>query len=34
VIHDAKNTGTAPLKLVAVYVVEKDKPLATPAAAK
>jgi len=31
VIHDAKNTGSAPLKLVGVYVVEKDKPLATPA---
>lgn len=29
--HDAHNTGTQPLKLVAVYVVEKGKPLATPA---
>lgn len=29
-IHDARNTGTQPLKLAAVYVVEKDKPLATP----
>ena len=29
--HDAHNTGTAPLKLVGVYVVEKGKPLATPA---
>ena len=29
--HDAKNTGSEPLKLVAVYVVEKGKPLATPA---
>ena len=29
--HDAHNTGSAPLKLVAVYVVEKGKPLATPA---
>ena len=28
--HDAHNTGTQPLKLVAVYVVEKGKPLATP----
>lgn len=28
--HDAKNTGTVPLKLVGVYVVEKGKPLATP----
>ena len=29
--HDAHNTGTVPLRLVAVYVVDKDKPLATPA---
>jgi len=29
--HDAHNTGAGPLKLVAVYVVEKGKPLATPA---
>jgi quercetin dioxygenase-like cupin family protein len=29
-IHDAHNTGTVPLKLAAVYVVEKGKPLATP----
>ena len=29
-IHDAHNTGTLPLKLAAVYVVEKGKPLATP----
>jgi len=29
--HDAHNTGAMPLKLVAVYVVEKGKPLATPA---
>ena len=29
--HDARNTGSEPLKLVAVYVVEKGKPLATPA---
>ena len=29
--HDAHNTGPRPLKLVAVYVVEKGKPLATPA---
>jgi quercetin dioxygenase-like cupin family protein len=28
--HDAHNTGTQPLKLVGVYVVEKGKPLATP----
>jgi len=30
VIHDARNTGTKPLILVAVYLVEKGKPLATP----
>jgi len=30
--HDARNTGTAPLKMVGVYVVDKGKPLATPAA--
>lgn len=30
-IHDAHNTGSAPLRLVGVYVVEKGKPLATPA---
>lgn len=29
--HDARNTGSQPLKLVGVYVVEKGKPLATPA---
>lgn len=30
-IHDARNTGTATLKLAGVYVVDKGKPLATPA---
>ena len=29
--HDAHNTGSTPLKLVGVYVVEKGKPVATPA---
>jgi mannose-6-phosphate isomerase-like protein (cupin superfamily) len=29
--HDAHNTGSGPLKLAAIYVVEKGKPLATPA---
>jgi quercetin dioxygenase-like cupin family protein len=29
--HDARNTGTQTLKLVDIYVVEKGKPLATPA---
>ncbi|MYM66954.1 cupin domain-containing protein [Pseudoduganella sp. FT55W] len=28
-IHDAINTGSVPLKLVGVYVVDKGKPLAT-----
>ena len=28
--HDARNTGAAPLKAVAVYVVEKGKPITTP----
>jgi quercetin dioxygenase-like cupin family protein len=30
-IHDAHNTGTVPIKLAAVYYIEKGKPLATPA---
>jgi len=30
-VHDARNTGTGPFKLVGVFVVEKGKPLATPA---
>ena len=29
--HDAHNTGTVMLKLAGIYVVEKGKPLATPA---
>jgi len=28
--HDARNTGTQSVKLAAIYVVEKGKPLATP----
>lgn len=31
VVHDAHNAGSTPTKLVGVYVVEKGKPLATPA---
>jgi quercetin dioxygenase-like cupin family protein len=31
VVHDAHNTSSAPTKLVGVYVVEKGKPLASPA---
>ena len=30
-IHDVRNTGTGPLKIRAAYVVEKGKPLSTPA---
>ncbi len=30
-IHDAHNTGSVPIKLAAVYYIEKGKPLATPA---
>ena len=29
-VHDAKNTGTKPVKILAVYLVEKGKPLAEP----
>lgn len=34
VIHDAHNATDKPIKLVGVYVVEKGKPLATPAPPK
>jgi quercetin dioxygenase-like cupin family protein len=30
-VHDAKAVGEAPAKVLATYVVEKGKPLATPA---
>lgn len=30
-IHDAKVSGDKPLKIMAIYIVEKDKPLAEPA---
>ena len=30
-VHDARATGTEPSKVLAAYVVEKGKPLATPA---
>jgi quercetin dioxygenase-like cupin family protein len=30
-VHDAKTVGDAPVKVLATYVVEKGKPLATPA---
>jgi quercetin dioxygenase-like cupin family protein len=31
VVHDGKNVGSGPLKVLATYVVEKGKPVATPA---
>jgi mannose-6-phosphate isomerase-like protein (cupin superfamily) len=31
VVHDAHNEANVPIKLVGVYVVEKGKPLASPA---
>jgi quercetin dioxygenase-like cupin family protein len=31
VVHDAHNASDKPIRLVGVYVVEKGKPLATPA---
>ena len=30
-VHDAHNASDAPVRLIGVYVVEKGKPLATPA---
>lgn len=33
-VHNATNNGTGIAKLVATYIVEKGKPLATPAPAK
>jgi quercetin dioxygenase-like cupin family protein len=30
VVHDGKNVGKGPLKVLATYVVEKGKPVATP----
>jgi quercetin dioxygenase-like cupin family protein len=32
--HDAKVSGDKPLKVLAVYVVDKSKPLASPAPEK
>jgi quercetin dioxygenase-like cupin family protein len=34
VAHDAKVSGDKPLKVLAVYIVDKTKPLATPAPEK
>ena len=33
VVHNARNEGSTPTRLVGVYVVEKGKPLASPASA-
>ena len=33
VVHSARNDSAAPVKLVGIYVVEKGKPLASPASA-
>ena len=33
-VHNATNTGSAPGKILATYIVEKGKPLATPAPTK
>ena len=30
-VHDARNTGTTTIRVLGVYVVEKGKPLASPA---
>jgi len=30
-VHDAKGVGDKPVKVLATYLVEKGKPLATPA---
>ena len=30
VVHDGKNAGKGPLKVLATYIVEKGKPVATP----
>ncbi len=31
VVHDGKNIGSGPVKVLATYVVEKGKPVASPA---
>jgi hypothetical protein len=33
-VHDAKVSGAKPLKVLSVYVVDKTKPLASPAPQK
>ena len=32
-VHNARNPGSAPVKVIGVYVVDKSKPLASPAPA-
>jgi len=32
-VHNARNSGTAPVRALSIYVVDKSKPLATPAPA-
>ena len=32
-VHNARNSGSAPLRVIGVYVVDKTKPLASPAPA-
>jgi len=34
VVHDAKTSGDKPLKVLTVYIVDKTKPLASPAPEK
>jgi hypothetical protein len=29
-VHNARNTGTVPVKILAIYLVEKGKPIAEP----
>jgi quercetin dioxygenase-like cupin family protein len=34
VVHEGRNTGSVPTKVIATFIVEKGKPLSTPAPAK
>ena len=34
VVHEGRNMGSVPIKVIATFIVEKGKPLATPAPAK
>jgi hypothetical protein len=33
-VHEGRNTGSVPTKVIATFIVEKGKPLTTPAPAK